>query len=196
MEKASTKSALKFVKNTSQSAAQWSTTNSRGMTKDVLKDKFYDKTKASRRSPPKESNMASRRSPPKESNMTPPRSPPKENTKPQEFKLHTQERAVKRAMFNYAVTTKFYIMELQKKQEERLQKLIEEEEVRLLRKEMIPRAQLMPYFDKPFSPQRSSRSVPRESCLHMMSSKCWSCSVGNEIYNLHHYGHQALKPIK
>ncbi|CAJ1868219.1 unnamed protein product [Sphenostylis stenocarpa] len=188
MEKASTKSALKFVKNTSQSAAQWSSTNSRGMTKDVLKDKFYDKTKASRRSPPKESNMA----PPK----SPPRSPPKENTKPQEFKLHTQERAVKRAMFNYAVTTKFYIMELQKKQEERLQKLIEEEEVRLLRKEMVPRAQLMPYFDKPFSPQRSSRSVPRESCIHMMSSKCWSCSVGNEIYSLHHYGHHALKAIK
>ncbi|TKY47367.1 TPX2 protein [Spatholobus suberectus] len=185
MEKASTNSALKFVKNTSQSAAQWSSTNSRGMTKDVPKDKFYDKTKASRRSPPKESNMAS------------PRSPPKENTKPQEFKLHTQERAVKRAMFNYAVTTKFYIMELQKKHEEKLQKMIEEEEVRLLRKEMIPRAQLMPYFDKPFSPQRSSsRTVPRESCLHMMSSKCWSCSVGNEIYNLHHYGHQALKPIK
>ncbi|WVZ04582.1 hypothetical protein V8G54_017928 [Vigna mungo] len=173
-------------------------------TKDVLKDKFYDKTKvtnmASRRSPPKESNMGSRRSPPKESTLappkSPPRSPPKENTKPQEFKLHTQERAVKRAMFNYAVTTKFYIMELQKKQEERLQKLIEEEEVRLLRKEMVPRAQLMPYFDKPFFPQRSSRSVPRESCLHMMSSKCWSCSVGNEIYSLHHYGHQALKPIK
>ncbi|XP_027336843.1 protein TPX2 isoform X3 [Abrus precatorius] len=135
MEKASTKSALKFVKNTSQSAAQWSSTNSRVMTKDILKDsKFFDKTKVS--------NMASRRS------------PPKENTKPQEFKLHTQERAVKRAMFNYAVTTKFYIMELQKKQEEKLQKMIEEEEIRLLRKEMVPRAQLMPYFDKPFCPQR------------------------------------------
>lgn len=32
--------------------------------------------------------------------------------------------------------------------------MIEEEEVRLLRKEMIPRAQLMPFFDKPFLPQR------------------------------------------
>ncbi|XP_061337114.1 microtubule-destabilizing protein 60 [Gastrolobium bilobum] len=172
MEKASTKSALKFVKNTSQSASQWSSTNSREMTKDVLKDKFYDNTKASRKSPPKE------------------------NTKPQEFKLHTQERAVRRAMFNYAVTTKFYLMELQKKQEERLLKMIEEEEIRLLRKEMVPRAQLMPYFDKPFSPQRSSRTVPKESCLHMMSGKCWSCTYGNEFYNLHHCGHQALKPIK
>lgn len=78
-------------------------------------------------------------------------------------------------------------MELQKKQEEKLQKvvgiyniilmkvhdsnyengifqrklmkfiheqMIEEEEIRMLRKDMVPRAQLMPYFDKPFLPQR------------------------------------------
>lgn len=35
-----------------------------------------------------------------------------------------------------------------------MEQMIEEEEIRLLRKEMVPRAQLMPYFDKPFSPQR------------------------------------------
>lgn len=35
-----------------------------------------------------------------------------------------------------------------------LLQMIEEEEVRMLRKEMIPRAQLMPFFDKPFFPQR------------------------------------------
>ncbi|XP_019419467.1 PREDICTED: protein TPX2-like [Lupinus angustifolius] len=130
MEKASTKSTLKFVKNTSQSATQWSTTNSKGMIKVELKDKHNDKTKAS------------------------PKSPSRENTKPQEFKLHTQDRAVKRAMFNYAITTKFYLMELEKKREEKLIKMIEDEETRLLRKEMVPRAHLMPYFDKPFSPQR------------------------------------------
>nr|AFK42234.1 unknown [Lotus japonicus] len=99
-------------------------------------------------------------------------------------------------MFNYAVTTKFYIMELQKKQEEKLQKMIEEEEIRMLRKDMVPRAQLMPYFDKPFLPQRPNKTVPRQSCLHMMSGKCWSCATGNELYNLHHCGAQALKPIK
>ncbi|KAL4330748.1 hypothetical protein AHAS_Ahas13G0431100 [Arachis hypogaea] len=138
MEKASTKSSLKFVKNTSQStAAQWSITNNnaRGMARDEVKDRFQDKNN-------KSSSSQSRKS-----------SPPKENTKPQEFKLHTQERAVKRAMFNYAVTTKFYLMEIQKRQAEKLQKMIEEEEIRMLRKEMVPRAQLMPYFDKPFSPQ-------------------------------------------
>ncbi|WJX36986.1 hypothetical protein P8452_24807 [Trifolium repens] len=173
MERANTKSSLKFVKNTSPSSSQWSSTDSKGMTKDVLKDRFNDKTKASRKSPTKE------------------------NTKPQEFKLHTQERAVKRAIFNYEVTTKLYLMELKKRQEEKLMKMIEEEEIRLLRKEMVPRAQLMPYFDKPFSPQRSNRTVPRESCIHMMSSKCWSCTSGNGFYNMHQCGHQALNnPIK
>lgn len=35
-----------------------------------------------------------------------------------------------------------------------LEQIIEEEEIRMLRKEMIPRAQLMPFFDRPFFPQR------------------------------------------
>ncbi|XP_057721921.1 microtubule-destabilizing protein 60 isoform X3 [Arachis stenosperma] len=147
--------------------------------RDEVKDRFYDKNN-------KSSSSQSRKS-----------SPPKENTKPQEFKLHTQERAVKRAMFNYAVTTKFYLMEIQKRQAEKLQKMIEEEEIRMLRKEMVPRAQLMPYFDKPFSPQSRSNNKTvgsRESysCLHMMSSKCLRCcSLGNEFHNLHH----SLKPV-
>ncbi|KAI5648169.1 hypothetical protein M9H77_34174 [Catharanthus roseus] len=98
----------------------------------------------------------------------------KENTKQQEFKLHTQERAVKRALFNYTVATKFYIIEQQKKQLMKLQKMIEEEEVKLLRKEMIPRAQLMPFFDKPFFPQRSTRplTVPKEP--NLLTEKCSS----------------------
>ncbi|KAG7032709.1 hypothetical protein SDJN02_06759, partial [Cucurbita argyrosperma subsp. argyrosperma] len=52
------------------------------------------------------------------------------------------------------VARKLLVMEEQKKQEEKLKKIIEEEEIRLLRKEMIPKAQLMPFFDRPFSPQR------------------------------------------
>ncbi|KAK4274996.1 hypothetical protein QN277_018144 [Acacia crassicarpa] len=177
MEKANTKSALKFVKNTSRSAAEWSNTNSRGMTMGVsqtkeLKEKLHDKNK-----------QASRKS------------PPKDNTKPQEFKLHTQERAVKRAMFNYAVTTKFYLMEIQKKREEKLLKMIEEEQVRLMRKEMVPRAQLMPYFDRPFLPQRSSRplTIPREPSF---ISKRWSCEPGYEFYNLFHHPALMMKPVK
>ncbi|KAF5957959.1 hypothetical protein HYC85_005184 [Camellia sinensis] len=92
----------------------------------------------------------------------------KENTKPQDFKLHTQERAAKRALFNYTVATKLYLLERQKKQIEKLQKM--------LRKEMIPRAQLMPFFDRPFFPQRSNRplTVPREPSFHMVGGKCSS----------------------
>ncbi|KAK2980788.1 hypothetical protein RJ640_009573 [Escallonia rubra] len=48
----------------------------------------------------------------------------KENTKPVEIKLHTQQRAVKRAIFNYSVATKLYLMEQQKKQVEKLQKIL------------------------------------------------------------------------
>ncbi|XP_057500163.1 microtubule-destabilizing protein 60-like isoform X2 [Actinidia eriantha] len=103
----------------------------------------------------------------------------KENTKPQDFKFHTQDRAVKRALFNYTVATKEYLIERQKKQIEKLQKIIEEEEVRMLRKEMIPRAQLMPFFDRPFFPQRSNRplTVPREPSFHMMGGSKSSSGI-------------------
>ncbi|KAK9177737.1 hypothetical protein WN943_026926 [Citrus x changshan-huyou] len=47
----------------------------------------------------------------------------KENTKPQEFTLHTQQRAVKRAMFNYSVATKLYLEQVQRKRVEKLQKI-------------------------------------------------------------------------
>ncbi|KAM7523893.1 hypothetical protein LguiA_013795 [Lonicera macranthoides] len=101
----------------------------------------------------------------------------KENTKPVDFKLRTQERAVQRAIFNYTVATKLYLVEQQKKQVEKLHKMIEEEEVRMMRKEMIPRAQLMPLFDRPFLPQRSTRplTVPKERRLNSMNGKSMSC---------------------
>ncbi|KAI4299647.1 hypothetical protein L6164_033083 [Bauhinia variegata] len=219
MEKANTKSAFKLVKHTSHSAAQWSSTR---LTKEELREKIYDKTKASRKSPPKENKSPTKenrfpskenRSPSKENrypskenrflskeNRFPSKenkSPPKEKTKPQEFKLHTQERAVKRTMFNYAVNTKLYIMELQKKREEMLLKMIEEEEIRSLRKDMVPRAQLMPYFDRPFFPKRSSRplTIPREPSFHNVNSTCWSCFTGGEFwsYDFQSCGHHSLK---
>ncbi|XP_074335422.1 microtubule-destabilizing protein 60-like isoform X2 [Apium graveolens] len=105
----------------------------------------------------------------------------KEHTKPVDFRLHTQQRAVSRAIYNYTVATKLYIMERQKKQVEKLQKMIEEEEVKMLRKEMVPKAQLMPRFNKPFHPQRSTRplTIPKEP--RMMSDKC---SSRFSFYNL------------
>ncbi|KAG6385801.1 hypothetical protein SASPL_154682 [Salvia splendens] len=97
----------------------------------------------------------------------------KENTKPSEFRLHSQQRAAQRKLFNTTVAIKFYIIEQHKKQVEKVLKVIEEEEVRMLRREMVPRAQLMPLFDKPFSPQRSTRplTVPREPSFNMAAFK-------------------------
>ncbi|KAK3204254.1 hypothetical protein Dsin_018300 [Dipteronia sinensis] len=152
MEKAHTKSALKFVKASSQSAVSWSSSATTGMAN--------------------------------------PKSTSKENTKPQEFRLHTQQRAAKRAMFNYSVATKLYLEEIQKKRIDKLQKMIDEEEIKLLRKEMVPRAQLMPYFDRPFFPQRSNRplTIPREPSFLKY------CSSDNGLY--HFEQAHAWKPIK
>ncbi|KAJ6369480.1 hypothetical protein OIU76_027830 [Salix suchowensis] len=176
MEKAQTKSALKNLVKASSQSGPWSNA-ARGMAKDDIKDPLFDKSKVA------------------------PKPLAKENTKPQEFKLHTGQRALKRAMFNYSVATKIYMNEQQKRQIERIQKIIEEEEVRMMRKEMVPRAQLMPYFDRPFFPQRSSRplTIPREPSFHMVNSKCWSCIPEEELYyyfeHAHPHGH-AWKPVK
>ncbi|XP_048430440.1 protein TPX2 isoform X2 [Pyrus x bretschneideri] len=161
MEKAHSKSTLKFVKSASQSTTGSWSSNSEGAPKDEFKDKS--------------------------------KSPTRENTKAQEVKLHTKERATKRAMFNYMVATKLSILEHQRKQEERLQKMIEEEEIRLLRKEMVPRAQLMPLFDRPFIPQRSSRplTIPREPSFR----KYLSCNPGSQLYNFQPTT-RATNPIK
>ncbi|XP_009367133.2 protein TPX2-like isoform X1 [Pyrus x bretschneideri] len=169
MEKTHSKSTLKFVKSASQFTTGLWSTNSEGMPK----DEFKDKSKSCQKSPTME------------------------NTKAQEVKLHTQQRATKRAMFNYMVATKLSILEQQRKQEEMLQKMIAEEEIRLLRKEMVPRAQLMPFFDRPFIPQRSSRplTIPREPSFRMMSSKGFSCNSGSELYNFQPTT-QAMNPIK
>uniref|UniRef100_M4E9I7 TPX2 C-terminal domain-containing protein n=1 Tax=Brassica campestris TaxID=3711 RepID=M4E9I7_BRACM len=97
---------------------------------------------------------------------------------------------MKRAMFNYTVATNYYITKLQKKQEERLQKMIQEEEIRMLRKEMVPKAQLMPFFDRPFLPQRSSRplTMPKEPSFGNVNSTCWTCVFNNQhyLYHIHH----------
>ncbi|XP_039035804.1 protein TPX2 isoform X2 [Hibiscus syriacus] len=136
------------------------------------------------------------RSNPKSAFKITPKPPAKENTRPQEFKLHTGQRAVKRAMFNYSVATKFYLSEVQKRQVEKVQKMIEDEEIRSLRKEMVPKAQLMPFFDRPFFPQRSNRplTIPREPSFRSVNSKCWSCISENELYYFQHA--HAWNPIK
>ncbi|XP_033139016.1 uncharacterized protein LOC117133676 isoform X2 [Brassica rapa] len=154
-----TKSPPKYGKTSPTSSVLSLGSNGKRMTKVELKDRAHDKTKAAA-----SKNVA--------------KAPAKENKKPLAFKLHSGERAVKRAMFNYS------------KQEEKLQKMIEEEEIRMLRKEMVPKAQLMPFFDRPFLPQRSSRplTMPKEPSFGNVNSTCWTCVFNNQyyLYHIHH----------
>ncbi|OEL16071.1 hypothetical protein BAE44_0022910, partial [Dichanthelium oligosanthes] len=69
-------------------------------------------------------------------------------------RLHTEERAIRRAGYNYQVASKINTQEIIRRFEEKLAQLMEEREIKLMRKEMVPKAQLMPAFDKPFHPQR------------------------------------------
>ncbi|CAA7038616.1 unnamed protein product [Microthlaspi erraticum] len=108
----------------------------------------------------------------------------KEITVPIDLKLHSDIRAVERADFDYQVAEKLSFIEQYKAERERQQKLAEEEELRKLRKEMIPKAQPMPYFDRPFIPRRSSKhptiprdpkfNIPQHKKIRCCSSSSWS----------------------
>ncbi|RWR82094.1 protein TPX2 isoform X2 [Cinnamomum micranthum f. kanehirae] len=125
--------------------------------------------------------------------------PVKEQTKPMEIKLRTQQRAARRAGFNDLVAIKISWLEYQRQQIEKLQKMMEEEEIKMLRKEMVPRAQLMPLFDRPFFPQRSTRplTVPKEPNFKGLSSKSWRCTPSSGAhYKFQQPLNQTMKPIK
>ncbi|CAK9882505.1 unnamed protein product [Sphagnum jensenii] len=106
--------------------------------------------------------------------------PPKEQTRPVEFRLLSEIRAHERAEFDNYVAERRFQMQLERQEEERMRQLAEQEEIRRMRREMVPRAQLMPYFDRPFIPQRSSKrlTVPKEPCFHHIhSKKAKSCTM-------------------
>ncbi|CAI0548326.1 unnamed protein product, partial [Linum tenue] len=64
--------------------------------------------------------------------------------------------------------------------------LIEEEEVKSLRKKMVPRAQLMPFFDRPFFPQRSNRALTMPKQRRFNNTNCMmSCVSENEMFHFH-----------
>ncbi|KAK9118961.1 hypothetical protein Scep_017054 [Stephania cephalantha] len=110
--------------------------------------------------------------------------PVKESTRPVDLKLHSDIRAVERAEFDQYVVEKSHFIEHYKMEKERLQKLEEEEEIKRLRKELVPRAQPMPYFDRPFIPQRSSKNltIPKEPKFHNHPQhKKIKCMPWNEL---------------
>ncbi|CAN0925592.1 Microtubule-destabilizing protein 60 [Linum grandiflorum] len=103
--------------------------------------------------------------------------PVKEITRPIDLMLHSDIRAEERAEFDHQVSEKLTLIEEYKTERERLQKLAEEEEVRRLRKELVPKAQPMPYFDRPFIPRRSMKqpTVPKEPRFHVPQYKKIKC---------------------
>lgn len=108
---------------------------------------------------------------------------PKKSTKHEQplsyCRLHTEERAIRRAGYNYQVASKINTMEIIRRFEDKLSQVMEEREIKMMRKEMVPKAQLMPAFDKPFHPQRSRRplTVPKEPSFLRLK-----CCIGGEFH--------------
>ncbi|XP_019442733.1 PREDICTED: suppressor of Mek1-like isoform X2 [Lupinus angustifolius] len=105
--------------------------------------------------------------------------PVKESTKPIDLKLHSDVRAIDRAEFDHQVAEKMSLMEQYRLEKERQQKLEEEEKIRRLRKELVPKAQPMPYFDRPFVPRRSMKhpTIPKEPRFHIPQHKKIKCCL-------------------
>ncbi|XP_020399195.1 uncharacterized protein [Zea mays] len=105
----------------------------------------------------------------------------KERTEPIDLVLHSDVRALERAEFDQHVLDRNKFAEQQRLEWERQQELDEEERIRQLRRtELIPKAQPMPYFDRPFIPKRSTKppTVPMEPKFYLRPEKL-SCNVWN-----------------
>ncbi|CAA6657411.1 unnamed protein product [Spirodela intermedia] len=101
--------------------------------------------------------------------------PVKEITEPVDLILHSDVRAAERAAFDTFVAERLTVAERTKLERERQRKLEEEEEIKKLRKELVPRAQPMPYFDRPFIPKKSTRpqTVPKEPRFRVRPHRPW-----------------------
>ncbi|URE17189.1 Targeting protein for Xklp2 (TPX2) [Musa troglodytarum] len=99
--------------------------------------------------------------------------PVKEGTEPIGIVLHSDVRATERAEFDQFVAERMNFAEQLKLEREIQKKLEEEEEIRQLRRELVPKAQPMPYFDRPFIPKRSERpqTIPKEPRFHIRPRK-------------------------
>nr|CAB3496688.1 unnamed protein product [Digitaria exilis] len=103
----------------------------------------------------------------------------KERTEPLDLVLHSDVRAVERAEFDQHVLERNKFAEQQRLEWERQQELEEQERIRQLRRtELIPKAQPMPYFDRPFVPKRSTKpaTIPMEPKFHLRPEKL-SCML-------------------
>ncbi|CAN6290242.1 unnamed protein product [Urochloa humidicola] len=98
----------------------------------------------------------------------------KERTEPVDLVLHSDVRALERAEFDQHVLERNKFAEEQRLEWERQQELEEQERIKHLRRtELIPKAQPMPYFERPFIPKRSTKpaTIPIEPKFHMRPEK-------------------------
>ncbi|MCL7024705.1 hypothetical protein MKW94_006653 [Papaver nudicaule] len=112
--------------------------------------------------------------------------PVKDITRPVDLKLHSDVRAVERADFDCQVAEKLSLLEQYRMEKDRQQKLEEEEEIKRLRKELVPRAQPMPYFDRPFIPKRSVKNptIPKEPKFHVPHHKRIKCMSWSDVSSI------------
>ncbi|KAG6396105.1 hypothetical protein SASPL_142244 [Salvia splendens] len=113
--------------------------------------------------------------------------PVKEVTRPVDLVLHSDVRAVDRSEFDHQIAMKMNMVEQYRLERERQQKEAEEEEIRRLRKELIPKAQPMPYFDRPFVPRRSEKNptIPKEPKFNLPQQKKTKCNLSLDDFVAH-----------
>ncbi|XP_047083879.1 neurofilament heavy polypeptide-like [Lolium rigidum] len=123
--------------------------------------------------------------------------PVKERTEPVDLVLHSDVRAVERAGFDQYVSERTKYAEQLRLEREQQEKLEEEEMIRQLRKELVPKAQPMPYFDRPFVPKRSTKgiTIPKEPNFHLRPERlsCYyrqRCMVNGKLKTSAHKRHE------
>ncbi|CAN6296024.1 unnamed protein product [Urochloa humidicola] len=120
----------------------------------------------------------------------------KERTEPVDLVLHSDVRALERAEFDQYVLERNNFAEQQRLEWERQQELEEQERIRQLRRtELIPKAQPMPYFERPFIPKRSTKpaTIPIEPKFHLRPEKlsCYCRQQRLELGKLKPCEHQS-----
>ncbi|CAL9775023.1 unnamed protein product [Musa acuminata subsp. burmannicoides] len=117
--------------------------------------------------------------------------PVKEGTEPIDIVLRSDVRAAERAEFDQLVAERMNFAEQLRLERETRQKLEEEEEIRQLRRELVPKAQPMPYFDRPFIPKKSERprTIPKEPRFHIRPRKSsWYMRSGPSFPSVPSFG--------
>ncbi|XP_039056846.1 uncharacterized protein LOC120199959 [Hibiscus syriacus] len=93
--------------------------------------------------------------------------------------------ASERSEFDHKVAEKMSLIRQYKMERARQDKMAEEEEIKRLRKELVPKAQLLLFFDRPFLPIRSSKNptIPREPNFRMPQHKRTKSRHSLELVN-------------